>query len=475
MRDNKGLTATALIIWIIWGWATPYGLSAGPENGPGEQRLSRIPELKIKVWVDPGGPVVKTQQVQFVVELSTSTWFAGGTRVKPLELAEAVVLEAGQLAVNFTRDEEGGPWSVQQWTFFIYPLKNKTYTIPEIRVTAFVADGRGGQPRTLEAMTRPLRFTALIPAKLENREDWVAASGLTIQEQYSSLSEVYTAGDAVERRIDFETDGLPAMMLPAVREHAVPGLAVYPEPPIISDAVNRGQIIGRRTERIVYVVEKPGTYRIPERHYTWYNIHTRQLETVSLREKIISTRAHGQSLPGTDGDLAEKFEFLRYALWIVAPWILTGFAVVIYRCQKGKSGPSAPALKRALKKALKNRNREEATRILYRWFDHWGPPGKDYTHWRQFLRSTRGPEALQCFDGFMALAYGPDSSRKPATKLPAKKIAALMGRRSFTTRFWKKKPLPDFRLSKSTGFESEPSKNAGRKIRVKLMTPLSFF
>jgi hypothetical protein len=434
MRHNKAIAATALMILIIGRCTLIWGLPAGQEKHSGKKSLPQVSELKINSWVEPGLTVVKTQQVRLVIEISTPTWFAEGTRITPFDLSDALVLEAGQLATNFTRNEKEGPWSVQQWTFFIYPLKEKTYSIPEIHVATAVADAKGGPSRPVEAWTRPVRFSAFIPADLQTIENWVAAERMSVHEQYSAISEVYKVGDALERRIDIEAEGLPAMMISALTENSIPGLAIYPDPPTIADNANRGLINGKRTERIAYVVEKPGTYRIPERIYAWYNIQTGQLETASLPEKIIATKGNSPSLPGAHSDLAEKFKFFAYPVLMACAGILICLAFLVYRHGKGKSGPSVRDLKRALKKAVKNQNKEEAVRILYQWFDHRVATERDYTHWRQLLRSTHGPEELQCFDRFMAFVYGPDSTRKPLSLPQVKKLAALLNHRNFERR-----------------------------------------
>lgn len=438
MRNRMPVTSAVwLILMICHCCVTPRLLHAEQAGMTGQNRSFPVQRLRIRAWVEPGPTVVTTRQVRYIIEISTPTWFTEGTHVKPLELADAVVKQAGQFATNFVQNEKGNTWSVQQWTFFIYPMKEKTYRIPELPVEVSIADPQGENPLSGEVRTPPVRFSAVIPEELKNIKNWVVTSRLTVREHYSVQSDTYEVGDAIERRIDIKADDLPAMMLPVFTDRAVPGFAVYEDPPKIMDDVNRGQITGRRVERITYFVEKPGTYRIPARIYPWFNTNTGQIEKIELPEKIIQTHGVNAPLSHTEPPASEKFFPVVLILTVAAGL----FSIIIlflswYRKNKTRSvlKPSSSALKRALKKAVKNGNKEEVTRIIYQWFDHYGRADGSYTHWRQLLNSKGTPEELRLFNYCMLIFYGPDTAAEPQAMPSARKLAGLMNRRFFKRR-----------------------------------------
>lgn len=41
------------------------------------------------------------------------------------------------------------------------------------------------------------------------------------------------------------------------------GLGVYPKPPVVEDAMQRGEFTGQRVETVTYICEQPGTYTLP--------------------------------------------------------------------------------------------------------------------------------------------------------------------------------------------------------------------
>jgi hypothetical protein len=429
-RDAIRITVLFLIAFA----AVSMPFSPGPSAE--EDRLSDpktgFPSgrLKFDAWVEPGPTVIMTAQARFVVEISTSTWFVEGTRVGRLELSDAVVFQAGQLATNFIRNEKDGPWSVQQWTFFIYPLKEKSFHIPEIRIEATIADPRGGPPLTREINTRPIRLTAYVPEPLRGAGHWFAASSLSIREEYSPPSDGVKVGDAIERRILIEAEGIPAIMLPEFPENPISGLAVYPNPPRLADRLNRGVISAQREERLAYLVEKSGTYRIPERIYTWYDIQAQSLKTVTLPEKVISTTAKASSFPARSVSFPPAgFHMLRHPRRLLLIGGLSVLVVLAWSYRRLRRGNSPWAIRRRLIAAMENGDSQTAVRLFYHWFDTCGISRK-HACWREFLSATRSPAHLQRFDRFMALVYGPKIASKKDIQGYAGQFASLMDRRA---------------------------------------------
>ncbi len=397
----------------------PQSSHAGTAVEGGTGVLSFSEALKVRAWVEPTEEVAVTQQVRFIIELSTPTWFTQGTRLENVEIADAVVQQAGQFATNFTRDDKGLTWSVQQWTFFLYPLKEKSYRIPEIVVAASISDGKG---HTLsgKVRTKPVAFRAVIPETMRARGNWVATTRLAVREHYSVQKGKQEIGDAIERTIEIEADDLPAMMLPLFPSRAAPGLGIYQDPPKIIDEMNRGMRVGRRVEHITYLVEKRGAYCIPARVYSWFNVHTGRAEEISLPEKWLATEGYEPPSSPGEGARRERVVPLRHLAPILGAGLLLFAGAVLLRLRKRRtaagSRPSEASLRRALKRAAKAGKNEEALRILYQWLDHYGTPGEACGDWRQFLQSRDARKELECFNHCMSVLYGPEAARTVSAK-----------------------------------------------------------
>ncbi len=444
---NKTRTIRSVFLYLlIFPCLLPQILHAGTVVGAGQKAPSFSESVKVRAWVETGKEVVVTQQVRLLIEISTRTWFTEGTRIGSVELSDAVVQQAGQFATNFTRHEEGLTWSVQQWTFFLYPMKEKTYQVPGTIVAASIADGEG-QTLSGEVRTRPVLFRAVMPEEMRNREDWVATTRLAVRERYSVQTDTQDVGDAIKRTIEIEADGLPAMMLPVLPHKAVPGLAIYEDPPRMIDDVNRGERVGRRVEHITYLVERQGAYRIPARVYSWFNINTGQREEIKLPEKLLATHGFDAQLSSAEEPLREEPAPLWPLVLVLGAGSFLFVASMLFRHRKKKltsgSKPLEAALRRALKKAAKAGKDEEAVRILYQWLDHYGTPGEGSANWRQFLYSRGRRKELECFNHCMSVLYGPDTARRVSTKASFRRWTGLMGRRS----------LVRFHARKKSGFE----------------------
>ncbi len=379
--------------------------------------------VKVRAWVENGPKVPVTGQVSLVVEIASKTWFTQGTRIKNIEIGDAVIPTAHSFATNFTRTEGGRTWSVQQWTVIIHPMKEKTYVVPAIPVTYVTVDEKG-KPVSGRVVTKPVQFRAVVPGELAGTAHWVATSRMTVRQVMDEPVNGRKVGDAVKQRVEIEAYDLPAMMLPVFSIVAPRGLAMYEDPAKLIDDVNRGTRIGKRVESITYVIEKPGSYRIPGRVYSWWNVHDRLVETITLPDRTIATAGFEKKSPDTVVEKKEKPLWVRdfslgpvFVLCAAAAVFIT-VRLLLKRWNSPTRTPESlteKQLRRALKTALKNKDATAFLRLFYAWFDRYGEGGRRIPL-RRFLMEKGCVRGLEGFDGFMSHLYG-----KPAlnTILPA--------------------------------------------------------
>ena len=366
--------------------------------------------LNISAWIENGPSFIVTEQVRLVIEVATATWFVKGTKISPLEIEDALLPSSGQLAVNFVRHVQGRPWSIQQWTLLIYPLKAKSYQIPRMTAEVSIAD-QNGKPVSTVMKTDSIYFSAKIPVQLKGVDNWVAATRMNILERYHSKKDIYDVGDAITRTIEIKAEGLPAMMLPIIKNTPIEGLAVYEDPPALSDKTNRGENTGVRLETSTYVIEKPGSYKIHGRSYVWWNLSSGQLETIELPERIVATQGYDtvSAIPKKQQASAKSRTVRNLIVWGVI-MIVFGIVTAFYflRSRKIRANIKKPLLpasfRKSLKKAVKNHDPYTALQILYQWFDHYGPD--NCSHFRHFLREYGTSSEYKNFDDQMTQLYG---------------------------------------------------------------------
>ena len=265
------LLATALA-----SWQQPLSASAlTPDELLDQGRLQVASSLSPEQNIVPG------QKLRLTLEIATERWFTGGTRISVPEVPGLVILQTEQFASNASENRGGQSWVVQRWTLDVYAQRAGDFSIPPIALQVQVSAGEAGEVAG-RLDTPPVQFTAQVPELLAQSENWVAAPDFRVRQGFDRSLDGLQVGDAFEREIVFEGSDVMAMMLPSFAPEELSGLAAYPEPPVLKDSSNRGEMRASRTERISYVIESEGRYLLPALDFNWWNTETRELQIVSL-------------------------------------------------------------------------------------------------------------------------------------------------------------------------------------------------
>ncbi len=251
-------------------------------------------QLFVDSKVNDPGLLVPGQRTELVLEVATSNWFTGGTRIRIPEVPGLVILQTEQFAANASETRDGQPWVVQRWTLDMYPQREGDFSVPPIALSVSVNGGDRGDISG-EILSPSVDFTVQIPSALEQADFWVASPSFSVTQSVDRETEALQPGDAFERRIVFEATEVQAMMLPTFAAERLPGLAAYPAPPELDTSNNRGQSRARRTQTISYVAEAPGTYLLPATDFFWWNTGSETLEVVSLQAMTIGVQ--GTQMP----------------------------------------------------------------------------------------------------------------------------------------------------------------------------------
>jgi len=246
-------------------------------------------QLSVDSKVNVSGLLVPGQRTELVLEVATSNWFTGGTRIRIPEVPGLVILQTEQFAANASETRDGQPWVIQRWTLDMYPQREGDFNVPAIALSVSVNGGAQGEISG-EILSPSVDFTVQMPAALEQAGFWVASPSFRVTQSVDRETNSLQPGDAFERRIVFEATEVQAMMLPTFAAERLPGLAAYPAPPELDTSNNRGQSRARRIETISYVAEAPGTYVLPATDFFWWNTDRETLEVVSLEAMTIGVQ-----------------------------------------------------------------------------------------------------------------------------------------------------------------------------------------
>ncbi|KZY73725.1 hypothetical protein A3742_12305 [Oleiphilus sp. HI0071] len=405
-------------------------------------------DLEVRAWVEPSEEIIVSQQVILNVEVSTSSYFVGGTRLLQPEVSDAIVLRRESFAVNSTKRISGETWAVQLWTMTVYPQREGRFEIPPIDIETTVS-GEDGQPTKLSARSAEVSFEANVPSGAPQDAQWVATTEFSVEEHFDRDFDSLALGDAISRTITFRGDDLAAMMLPELRfDRTHDGLSIYPTPPELSDKVNRGDYLAQRIEKITYVVEKPGRFTIPERRFHWFDLGSRTFKVEVLPEQTITTvlspRYYLRSaIESTVDFMSERsvFDWILLVVFIFACYRLrTRFKALLRAYHRDKANRKARRdLESRFVAECRSSNFIEAARLLYRWLDlraqaddHARPSkgsSDNRIEWsngngvmREFIDSFRGESdeqsvsaVLEAFESLMAEAFDKAQRASPAS------------------------------------------------------------
>ncbi len=254
--------------------------------------------VDLRAWVDDSSNDVPTfsvyQQVILYVDVGTSRWFTGGTRIGAVEVPDLIAKQRNQLATNYTERHSGKTWSRQRWEITLYPQVAKNFVIPPIAVNVQVS-APDGTNVTTTLYTQPIRFKTILPSgEIKQDRPWFSASQVAVTQQWlrsnqavdnhSSEERHLRVGDAITRTITIVADNSLSILLPDVMtqlEHSEQFQA-YPQPNTFTDTQTRGEYRSSRKEQVVYILQQGGEVNFPNLELQWWNTDKQQLERIEI-------------------------------------------------------------------------------------------------------------------------------------------------------------------------------------------------
>lgn len=379
--------------------------------------LQQADKVRIKTWIEPQENLIARQQLNLQIEISTDSWFSGGTKIGYFDVKDAIVLQREQFAVNSSRTDSDKKWAVQQWTLVVYPQRAGPVEIPAIAVDLSIA---GEDQKSIQGrmMTEPFSLQVGSPDAMRDKQHWVATSVFEIEESYSQSLDGLHGGDALVRTIRLTAENLPAMMLPTIDVKDIPGIAIYQKPPELTDRVNRGNYLAERVEILTYVFEQAGQYELPELNYSWWNLQTLSAEVITLPAKELIIAGGAGQVERTDDlsspDLKQKLQEMLPMLYravlvlaglLLALWLLRRWVNLARSKNTGSENKiSESSLLKEIKKACDANRHASALNGFYRWINDFGE-GVDADTVREWLVESGDGELVDLYEQTMKAAY----------------------------------------------------------------------
>lgn len=235
--------------------------------------------------------------------------------------------------VPTSRQIAGQSWSGVSRRYRIAPMTVGSFRIPAAEVVLTYADPQTNEPVTARLATEPLALSGVLPEGAEDLDPFIAADSLELTQQLEGKPEAMAPRDSLVRTVTATIRGASPIILPdLLPPMAVPGIAAYPDEPVLEEQDEGQGPGGTRTERVTLVAEGGGRGEAPPVALRWYNIGSGEIETASLEGFQISVegppvRTDGRAdrrwlvaLGGLGVAALGALAFLRWALPPLRRW-----------------------------------------------------------------------------------------------------------------------------------------------------------
>jgi hypothetical protein len=238
-------------------------------------------DLVMRSTLTPEDPWIGQRVILQIDVLAPNAW-AQLEATPRFDIAGAYVLPPLDQGVRLQEMINGVSHTGQRYEFSLYPQREGTLELSEAPLRVRVRELRFRGKETSDTLTLPaMTLSSRRPPGLEPGQAVVSAQEVDIQQQWES-SDSISVGDAITREVRFTANGISGMAFVPIPRVNIDGLGTYPTEPRVEDQIQRGTIVGSRTERVTYIAEKAGAFALPALRFTWWDIDDEELREVEL-------------------------------------------------------------------------------------------------------------------------------------------------------------------------------------------------
>lgn len=369
--------------------------------------LAAIPATaqNVRTTIKPENGIVLGQHVRVMVDVLFPDAMPRPPRVSLPETRGAQILRYETQATTMSERIDGKEHAGQRFEFALYPRRGGTLEVPAPQVT--VLDRTGGETGRLSGT--PSKIEVAVPAGVDPSKPVVATTALKLDQRWQpDPTGKFKAGDALVRTITRQAADIPGMAMLDLAFAAPPGVRVYVDPPQTDDRVERGDLTGRRTDRVTYVFERGGSFPIDAVVQPWWDLEAGRLRRAQGAGATVAVAA--VATPPPPGD--------RLELWLYAATTAAGLLALLWWAwprltaahaeRRARWEASEPRAFRDLQEACRHGD----ARDVYRAFSAWRR--------RTDRAATVGPFAEEIESVvFASAAWSPARSRAFAQGLEA--------------------------------------------------------
>jgi hypothetical protein len=281
--------------------------------------LGAVPTMAqtVRTTVRPESGVVLGQHVRVLVDVLFEGDMPRPPRVSLPEVPGAQILRYETQATTMNDRIDGKAYVGQRFEFALYPRRGGSLEIPAPQVT--VLDRAGDETARLSGAATKIDVT--VPAGVDPSRPVVATRELSLEQRWQPApTSQFKAGDALVRTVTRQAADIPGMAMLDLAFPAPQGVRAYVEPPQTDDRVERGDLTGRRTDRVTYVFERGGSFPIEAVVQPWWDLEGGRLRRAEGQGVTASVTAAAAPPPAGE----------RLELWLYIATTAVGLLALIW-------------------------------------------------------------------------------------------------------------------------------------------------
>ncbi|MEM8555322.1 MAG: hypothetical protein AAGF71_10925 [Pseudomonadota bacterium] len=227
--------------------------------------------------------VVPGQPTILRITVLVPSWLPKPVAFPNLEAPDLMVKLLERSTNPTSRDIDGETWSGVSRVYRLSPMVPGQITVPGQTVTVTWAEPGKPDPLITDVSIEPIAIIGVVPDGAEGLDPFLAATSLTLSEEFSTEDRTLTPGDSLTRTVKVDIAGTSPVFVPQLLTSAdITGVASYPAEPALTEKADREWLSGTSTESITYVGESGGGGSVPALELSWYNLESGAVEVVRL-------------------------------------------------------------------------------------------------------------------------------------------------------------------------------------------------
>ncbi len=241
-------------------------------------------DVFITVSINPRDRVYVQQHINLKIQVYYRVRLSN-LSLNPFQIDDALIEQAGK-DKQYNTTINGQNYLVIERNYHLFPQKSGRLEIPAIRLEALQTQssrfGLGGffsqSGKPLYRQSQPLQVEVMDKPDSFKGKPWIVSEQLQLESDHGDLNNI-RVGDSITITDTIIARGVSGSMIPAIKWPVLKNMKNYPDKPQIRSENKNQHLYGIRTEKMLLIPLKPGTYHIPKRAYQWFNSKTQKIQT----------------------------------------------------------------------------------------------------------------------------------------------------------------------------------------------------